>query len=38
MEQHADTGQLIIVAHFPEPGRIVRGGKSCRFDVAESAR
>ena len=34
MEQHADTGQLIIVAHFPEPGRIVRGGNSFRFEVA----
>lgn len=33
MEQHADTGQLIIVAHFPEPGRIVRGGNSFRFEV-----
>jgi glyoxylase-like metal-dependent hydrolase (beta-lactamase superfamily II) len=34
MEQHADTGQLIIAAHFPEPGRIVRGGNSFRFEVA----
>ncbi len=33
MEQHADTGQPIIVAHFPEPGRIVRGGNSFQFEV-----
>ena len=34
MEQQADSGQLIIAAHFPEPGHIVRGGNSFRFEVA----
>jgi len=34
MEEHADSGRLIIAAHFPEPGRIVRGGGSFRFEVA----
>ncbi len=35
MEQHAGTGRLIIAAHFPEPGRIVRGGGSFQFEVAD---
>ncbi len=34
VEQHADSGQLILAAHFPEPGRIVRGGNGFRFEVA----
>jgi glyoxylase-like metal-dependent hydrolase (beta-lactamase superfamily II) len=33
MEQHADSGRLILAAHFPEPGRIVRGGNSFRFEA-----
>ena len=33
MEQHADSGRLILAAHFPEPGRIIRGGNSFRFEA-----
>jgi glyoxylase-like metal-dependent hydrolase (beta-lactamase superfamily II) len=33
MEQHADSDRLILAAHFPEPGRIVRGGNSFRFEA-----
>jgi glyoxylase-like metal-dependent hydrolase (beta-lactamase superfamily II) len=35
IEAHADTGTLILAAHFPRPGRIVRAGGGHRFVVAE---
>jgi len=31
VEQHADSGRLIIAAHFPEPGYIVRQGSGLQF-------
>ncbi|GIX49009.1 MAG: MBL fold metallo-hydrolase [Candidatus Tectimicrobiota bacterium] len=31
VEQHADTDTLILAAHFPTPGRIVRHGGGFRF-------
>jgi glyoxylase-like metal-dependent hydrolase (beta-lactamase superfamily II) len=34
VEQHADSGRLVLAAHFPEPGRIVRGGDGFRFEAA----
>ncbi|MFQ5829382.1 MAG: MBL fold metallo-hydrolase [Candidatus Methylomirabilia bacterium] len=34
VEHHADSGALILAAHFPAPGRIVRGGGGFRFEVA----
>jgi glyoxylase-like metal-dependent hydrolase (beta-lactamase superfamily II) len=34
VEQHADSGRLIIAAHFPEPGRIIRRGSGFQFAAA----
>ena len=31
IERHADTGTVILAAHFPRPGTIVRAGGSHRF-------
>jgi hypothetical protein len=31
VERHADTGALILAAHFPRPGCIVRADGGCRF-------
>jgi glyoxylase-like metal-dependent hydrolase (beta-lactamase superfamily II) len=35
VEQHADSGRLIIAAHFPEPGRILRHDDGFRFEVIQ---
>jgi glyoxylase-like metal-dependent hydrolase (beta-lactamase superfamily II) len=40
IERHADSGTLILPAHFPRPGYVVRAGGSHRFvaaDVGQSA-
>jgi hypothetical protein len=34
VEAHADTPTLVLAAHFPHPGRIVRRDGGCRFQVA----
>jgi glyoxylase-like metal-dependent hydrolase (beta-lactamase superfamily II) len=34
VERHADADTLILAAHFPEPGRIVRAGGGFRFEAA----
>jgi len=34
VERHADSGVLIIPAHFPRPGYIVRGREGLRFQAA----
>jgi glyoxylase-like metal-dependent hydrolase (beta-lactamase superfamily II) len=33
VERHADSGVLILAAHFPEPGYIVRSTEGFRFQV-----
>jgi hypothetical protein len=33
VERFADTGVLILPAHFPEPGYIVRAGGQTRFSL-----
>jgi hypothetical protein len=32
VERHAASGDLVLAAHFPHPGRIVRDGASHRFE------
>jgi len=34
VERHADSGVLILPAHFPKPGYVVRAGGGCRFEPA----
>jgi glyoxylase-like metal-dependent hydrolase (beta-lactamase superfamily II) len=34
VERHADSGVLILAAHFPRPGRIVRQDGGTRFVAA----
>jgi len=34
VERHADSGVLILAAHFPRPGRIVRAQGGTRFEPA----
>lgn len=38
VEGHADSGALILAAHFPRPGYIVREGGGCRFVSAHGWR
>jgi len=35
VERHAASGELVLPAHFPHPGRIVRDGDSHRFEPLE---
>lgn len=35
VESHADTDTLILAAHFPEPGHIVRAAGGFRFEAAQ---
>ncbi len=32
VERHAASGELVLPAHFPHPGRIVRGKAGYRFE------
>jgi hypothetical protein len=32
VERHAASGELVLPAHFPHPGRIVRDGGGHRFE------
>jgi hypothetical protein len=32
VERHAASGELVLPAHFPHPGRIVRDGDGLRFE------
>ena len=34
VERHADSGVLVLAAHFPRPGHIVREGGGTRFVAA----
>jgi len=34
VERHADSGTMILAAHFPHPGYIVREGGGHRFTLA----
>ena len=38
VDGHADSGVLILAAHFPRPGYIVRDGRGCRFAPASGWR
>ena len=37
IERHADSGVLVLAAHFPEPGFIVRRDGGCQFVAVEAA-
>ena len=37
VERHADTGVLVLAAHFPRPGFIVHEGGGCRFRPSADA-
>jgi len=38
VERHADSGVLVLAAHFPRPGYIVRARGGCRFVPAAGRR
>ena len=38
VERHADSGTLILPAHFPHPGYVVRANGGHRFVAAEPGR
>jgi hypothetical protein len=38
VERHADSGVLVLAAHFPRPGYIVRERGGCRFVPADGRR
>jgi hypothetical protein len=35
VERHADSGILVLAAHFPRPGYVVRAGGGHRFVPAD---